>query len=108
MVEAMKTGAVIVDLASEGGGNCELTQPGDTIDYKGRVTISGPINLPARLPIHASEMYAKNLFNLVSPFITEGGELQFNFDDDVIAGCLLTSDGEIRAERYRASGGEKS
>jgi NAD(P) transhydrogenase subunit alpha len=108
MVEAMKTGAVIVDLASEGGGNCELTQPGDTIDYKGRVTISGPINLPARLPIHASEMYAKNLFNLVSPFITEGGELQFNFDDDVIAGCLLTIDGEIRAERYRASGGEKS
>jgi NAD(P) transhydrogenase subunit alpha len=108
MVEAMKTGAVIVDLASEGGGNCELTQPGDTIDYKGRVTISGPINLPARLPIHASEMYAKNLFNLVSPFITEEGELKFNFEDDVIAGCLLTHDGEIKAERYRASGGEKS
>jgi NAD(P) transhydrogenase subunit alpha len=108
MVDAMKTGAVIVDLASEGGGNCELTQPGETIDYLGRVTISGPINLPARLPIHASEMYAKNLFNLVSPFITEDGELKFNFEDDVIAGCLLTRDGEIRAERYRASGGEKS
>jgi NAD(P) transhydrogenase subunit alpha len=108
MVDAMKTGAVIVDLASEGGGNCELTQPGETIDYLGRVTISGPINLPARLPIHASEMYAKNLFNLVSPFITEDGELKFNFEDDVIAGCLLTRDGEIRAERYRASGGEQS
>jgi NAD(P) transhydrogenase subunit alpha len=108
MVDAMKTGAVIVDLASEGGGNCELTQPGETIDYLGRVTISGPINLPSRLPIHASEMYAKNLFNLVSPFITEDGELKFNFEDDVIAGCLLTRDGEIRAERYRASGGEQS
>jgi NAD(P) transhydrogenase subunit alpha len=108
MVDAMKTGAVIVDLASEGGGNCELTQPGETIDYLGRVTISGPINLPARLPIHASEMYAKNLFNLVSPFITDDGELKFNFEDDVIAGCLLTRDGEIRAERYRASGGEQS
>jgi NAD(P) transhydrogenase subunit alpha len=99
---------VIVDLASEGGGNCELTKPGETIDYKGRVTISGPLNLPGQLPIHASEMYAKNLFNLVSPFITEGGELKFNFEDDVIAGCLLTHDGEIKAERYRASGGEKS
>jgi NAD(P) transhydrogenase subunit alpha len=108
MVDAMKTGAVIVDLASEGGGNCELTKPGETIDYKGRVTISGPLNLPGQLPIHASEMYAKNLFNLVSPFITEGGELKFNFEDDVIAGCLLTHDGEIKAERYRASGGEKS
>ncbi len=108
MVDAMKTGSVIVDLASEGGGNCELTNPGETIDYLGRVTISGPINLPARLPIHASEMYAKNLFNLVSPFITEGGELTFNFEDDVIAGSLLTHDGEIKAERYRASGGEKS
>jgi len=108
MVEEMKTGAVIVDLASEGGGNCELTKPGETIDYKGRVTISGPLNLPGQLPIHASEMYAKNLFNLVSPFITGDGELKLDFEDDVIAGCVLTHDGEIRAERYRDSGGEKS
>lgn len=107
MVDAMKTGAVIVDLASEGGGNCELTKPGETIDYQGRVTIHGPLNVAGELPIHASEMYAKNLFNLVSPFITEDGELKLDFEDDVIAGCILTHDGEIRAERYRASGGEK-
>jgi len=71
MVEDMKTGSVIVDLASEGGGNCELTKPGETFEYKGRVTIHGPLNVAGELPIHASEMYSKNLFNLVSPFISE-------------------------------------
>lgn len=101
MVADMKVGAVIVDLASEGGGNCELTQPGETIDYHGKVTIHGPLNVPSELPIHASEMYAKNLFNLVSPFITEQGELELDFEDDVIAGCLLTHGGEIKAEQYR-------
>ncbi len=101
MVEAMKTGAVIVDLASEGGGNCELTKPGETIEYKQRVTIHGPLNVPSELPIHASEMYAKNLFNLLSPFISESGELALDLDDDVIAGCLLTYNGAIVHERYK-------
>ena len=101
MVENMKSGAVIIDLASEGGGNCELTQPGESVEYKGRVTIYGPLNVPCELPIHASEMYAKNLFNLVSPFITEQGELALDFDDDVIGGCVLTRDGAIVHERYK-------
>ncbi len=101
MVEDMKTGAVIVDLASEGGGNCELTKPGETFEYKDRVIIHGPLNVAGELPIHASEMYAKNLFNLVSPFITEDGNLALNFEDDVIAGCVLTHDGEIVHEQYR-------
>jgi NAD(P) transhydrogenase subunit alpha len=101
MVENMKTGAVIVDLASEGGGNCELTRPGETFEYKDRVIIHGPLNVASELPIHASEMYAKNLFNLVSPFITEDGNLELDFDDDVIAGCVLTRDGEIVHEQYR-------
>ena len=100
MVENMKTGAVIVDLASEGGGNCELTRPGETFEYKERVTIHGPLNVPSELPIHASEMYAKNLFNLVSPFINEEGELQLDVEDEVIAGCLLTQGGKIVHERY--------
>ncbi len=100
MVEDMKTGAVIVDLASEGGGNCELTKPGETFEYKERVTIHGPLNVPSELPIHASEMYAKNLFNLVSPFISEEGELQLDLEDEVIAGCLLTQGGKIVHERY--------
>jgi NAD(P) transhydrogenase subunit alpha len=106
MVEDMKTGAVIVDLASEGGGNCELTKPGETIEYKGRVTIHGPLNVAAELPVHASEMYARNLFNLVSPFITEDGNLELDFEDDVIAGCLLTHDGAIVHERYKSGGAE--
>lgn len=104
MVENMKTGAVIVDLASEGGGNCVLTKPGETIEYKERVTIHGPLNVPSELPIHASEMYAKNLFNLVSPFIDEG-ELKLDLDDDVISGCLLTHDGAIVHERYKQTEG---
>jgi NAD(P) transhydrogenase subunit alpha len=101
MVKEMKVGAVIVDLASEGGGNCELTQPGETVDYQGRVTIHGPLNVPSELPVHASEMYAKNLFNLVSPFITEDGDLELNFEDEVIAGCVLTHGGEVKAEQYK-------
>ena len=102
MVDDMKTGSVIVDLASEGGGNCELTKPGETYEYKERVTIHGPLNVASELPIHASEMYAKNLFNLVSPFITEEGDLALDFEDDVIAGCVLTRDGEIVHEQYRS------
>ena len=102
MVKEMKVGAVIVDLASEGGGNCELTKPGETVDYQGRVTIHGPLNVASELPVHASEMYAKNLFNLVSPFIKEGGELELDFEDDVIAGCVLTHGGEVMAEQYKA------
>jgi NAD(P) transhydrogenase subunit alpha len=103
MVENMKTGAVIVDLASEGGGNCELTRPGETFQYKDRVIIHGPLNVAAELPIHASEMYAKNLFNLVSPFISEDATLALDFEDDVIAGCVLTRDGEIVHPQYRKS-----
>ena len=102
MVKEMKVGAVIVDLASEGGGNCELTKPGETVDYEGRVTIHGPLNVASELPVHASEMYAKNLFNLVSPFIKEGGELELDFEDEVIAGCVLTHGGEVMAEQYKA------
>ena len=94
-------GAVIVDLASEGGGNCELTKPGETLDYMGRVTIHGPLNVPSQLPVHASEMYSKNLFNLVSPFISEEGELTLDFEDEVIAGCVLTHGGEIKAEQFK-------
>jgi NAD(P) transhydrogenase subunit alpha len=101
MVNDMKVGAVIVDLASEGGGNCELTRPGETVDHQGRVTIHGPLNVSSELPVHASEMYAKNLYNLVSPFITEGGGLELDFDDEVIAGCVLTHGGEVKAEQYK-------
>ncbi len=94
MVEDMAPGAVIIDLASEGGGNCELTQPGQTITHNG-VVIHGPLNVPSQTPIHASEMYAKNVFNLLSPMIKEGA-LQIDWQDEVIVGCSLTHGGEIK------------
>jgi proton-translocating NAD(P)+ transhydrogenase subunit alpha len=103
VVANMKVGAVIIDLASEGGGNCELTKPGETVDFEGRVVIHGPLNVPSQVPVHASEMYAKNLFNLVSPFIKEG-ELELDWEDEVIANTALTHAGEIKSERYKNSG----
>jgi NAD(P) transhydrogenase subunit alpha len=98
-VGKMKPGAVIVDLGAESGGNCELTQAGETIDHNG-VTIIGPLNLPATLPRHASEMYARNLYNFIQPAISDG-ELHIDWDDEVFAGAVLTRDGEIVHEATR-------
>ncbi len=95
-VEGMKKGSVIIDLAAEGGGNCELTQAGKTIDHKG-VTIHAPLNVPSQVPFHASEMYARNLFNFLSPMLTEG-ELVWDWEDEVISDSLLTKAGEIANE----------
>src|SRR3712207_9594388 len=69
MVESMKPGSVIVDLAAESGGNCELTEPGETVKHS-QVTIVGPVNLPSTMPIHASQLYSRNMYNLLS-HITE-------------------------------------
>jgi len=102
MVARMKTGAVVVDLAAEGGGNCELTEPGKTIEFEKRVIIHGPLNVPSQTSVHASEMYARNLFNLISPFIKEG-ELVFDWDDEVIQKSALTHGGEVKSELYRQS-----
>ncbi len=97
MVEGMKPGAVIVDLAAESGGNCVLTQPGTT-QHHGGVTIDGPLNLASHAPIHASEMYARNLLNLLDLMLGEEG-LNIDREDEVIAGCLLTHDGALVHER---------
>ena len=99
MVESMKSGAVIVDLAAEGGGNCELSEPGKTTTV-GEVTIVVPLNVPSMLAEHASEMYARNLLNLMELFIKEG-ELTLDLEDDVIKGALLTHDGEIVNEQAK-------
>ena len=96
----MKPGAVIIDLAAETGGNCELTKPGETIHTANGVIIHGPLNVPALMPIHASEMYAKNLLNLLSPFIKDGN-FALDFEDDVIKGCLYTHAGKIVHEASR-------
>ena len=91
MVGRMKYGAIIVDLAAETGGNCELTQPGEHVVYDD-VHIHGPLNLPSRMPTHASELYAKNLYNFLSPWIKDG-QLEFDWTDEVLAGTVLCKDG---------------
>ncbi len=99
-VERMKPGAVIVDLGADSGGNCELTRPGETIVHQG-ITIIGLVNLAATVPRHASEMYARNLFNFLSPAINKDGELAIDWSDEVFSGAVLTHDGTIRHEPTR-------
>ena len=94
MVEGMKPGALIVDLAAESGGNCELTRPGERVEHAG-VVILGPLNLPAGAPLHASEMYARNVRNFVDLLIHDGA-LQPDFNDELIAKCCVSHAGETR------------
>jgi len=94
-VERMKAGAVVVDIAAESGGNCELTRAGETLLHNG-VKIVGPVNLPAQLPYHASEMYARNLYNFIRPAIDPSGALAIDWNDEVFAQSCLTHDGTIR------------
>ena len=96
MVEAMKPGAVIVDILADMGGNCELTKPGETVNYND-ITIVGPINIPSQLAIHASEMYARNLINLLSLMIKDN-ELKLDWTDEIILGSVVTHDGVIKNE----------
>src|SRR5208337_2418624 len=87
-VARMQAGSVIVDLAAERGGNCELTEPGATVIRHG-VTIIGHTNIAATVPLHASMMYANNLTKLLALLIDKEGKLKIDTADDVIAGCLL-------------------
>jgi H+-translocating NAD(P) transhydrogenase subunit alpha len=95
-VEGMKAGAVIVDLAAEGGGNCELTKPGETVQV-GQVTIVAPLNVPSLLGEHASELYAKNQLNLLELFVKDGA-VKLDWSDEVLAKTVLTHGGEIKNE----------
>lgn len=85
-VAGMKPGSVIVDLAAETGGNCELTEPGKTVIKHG-VIIAGPTNLPATMPVHASQLYAKNITELLKLLVTKDGKLNLDFNDEIIAGA---------------------
>jgi len=100
MVSQMKPGATIVDLAAEQGGNCACTAPGKDIVING-VTIIGPINLPSSLPVHASQLYAKNLTSLMQLLIDKDGQLEVNFADDIINAACITHAGEIRNSRVQ-------
>ena len=99
MVDGMKGGSAIMDLASENGGNCEYTQPGKVIDHNG-ITIDGSFNIPGTMPIHASQVYAKNISALVM-YLCPDGELILDMDDEIVSGSLFTHNGEITNERTK-------
>jgi len=98
-VERMKAGAVIVDLLAENGGNCELAKAGETVEHQG-VRIIGPVNLPATVAHHASEMYAKNLLNFLKPALKDGA-IAIDWNDEVFAASCVTHEGAIRHEPTR-------
>ena len=99
MVRAMKPGAVIVDLAADGGGNCELARPGETVSVDG-VIILAPLNLPASMPFHASLLFSRNLTAFLQAF-TRDGAFQLDLSDDIQQGALITHAGEVRHARTR-------
>ncbi len=103
----MRPGAVIVDLAAESGGNCELTQYGKTVQEQG-VMIIGPQNLPARVPFHSSQMYAKNLQSFLALLVDKEGALVKEFSDEILVASLLVHEGKVHHGPTRdLLGGEK-
>ena len=99
MVRAMRPGSVIVDIAAETGGNCELTEAG-TVAVRHGVTIDGTLNLPSQMPFHASLLYANNVANLLLHMSSEG-RVELDFEDEIVSGCCITHDGRIVNERVR-------
>jgi NAD(P) transhydrogenase subunit alpha len=99
MVRSMRPGSIIVDLAADGGGNCELSRPGETARV-GDVTILAPLNLPATLPLHASLLFSRNLTAFVLAF-TKDKAFQLDFNDDIQQGAVITHEGEVRHARTR-------
>ncbi|KIX84640.1 NAD(P) transhydrogenase subunit alpha [Thermus filiformis] len=93
MMDRLAPGSVVVDLAAESGGNCVLTKPGEVVEVKG-VRIYGPLNLPSELSVHASEMYAKNLYNL-SRLLFKGKDFAPDWEDEILKGALLVKDGQV-------------
>ena len=104
-VGQMKRGSVIVDLAGEAGGNCELTRPGESFRTDGGVIIASPLNLPSSMAEHASQLYAKNVQALLELMAGDEGALTLNFEDDIIAGACVTRDGDIVHSRAREAAG---
>lgn len=104
MMEGMKPGAVVVDLAAEQGGNCERTRAGETVEIGG-VSILGPVNLPSTLPFHASQLYARNVSSFLLHLIGKDSGLQIRADDEIALETLVTRDGEIVHPRVREAAG---
>ena len=101
MVHDMKAGSVIVDLAAEAGGNCRLTRPGEDVVRNG-VTILGPLNLPASLPGHASQMYSRNISAFLQ-HVAKGGAFAFDFQDEITKGTCVTHDGRVVHDAVRGA-----
>lgn len=99
MVAAMKPGAVIIDLAAENGGNCELTEP-DRVIVSAGVTIDGTTNLPSTMPVHASQLYARNLASLITHLCPQG-ELNLDREDEIVSGAMFLLNGEVVHEPTR-------
>jgi proton-translocating NAD(P)+ transhydrogenase subunit alpha len=102
-VRGMRPGSVIVDLAGDSGGNCELSQAGEKVVEDG-VKIIAPLNLPSEMATHASQLYSKNVENLIALLVSDG-RLKLDFDDEVVAGACITHEGEITNERAREAAG---
>jgi H+-translocating NAD(P) transhydrogenase subunit alpha len=98
-VANMAPGSVIVDLAGDSGGNCELTRAGETVVSDNGVKVISPVNLPSDMAAHASQLYAKNVENLLGLLLDDDGNLSIDFDDEVVAGACITHEGKIRNER---------
>jgi len=103
-VRGMRPGSVIVDLAGESGGNCELSVAGETV-VEGGVKVIAPLHLASEMATHASQLYAKNVENLLELMVSEEGELALDLDDEIVAGACITHEGEIKSERARAAAG---
>jgi H+-translocating NAD(P) transhydrogenase subunit alpha len=103
-VRGMSPGSVIVDLAGESGGNCELSEAGKTVVEDG-VKVIAPLNLPSEMATHASQLYSKNVESLLELLIDDEGGLRLDFDDEIVAGACITHDGEIVNERAREAAG---
>lgn len=99
MVKNMRAGSVVLDMATEFGGNCEISEKGKTVK-KYDVTIIGESNLPSLVPTHASEMYSKNILSLIQ-HISKDGKINLNLDDEILKGCLITRNGEVINQRVK-------
>jgi NAD(P) transhydrogenase subunit alpha len=99
MVRSMRPGSIIVDLGADGGGNCELSRPGETIQV-GDVTVMAPLNVPASMPLHASLLFSRNLTAFLQAF-TKDGAFQLDLNDDIQQGALITHAGEVHSARVR-------
>jgi NAD(P) transhydrogenase subunit alpha len=99
MVERMEPGSVVMDIAAERGGNCELTRPGETVEHNG-VHIIGPVNLPSEVPYHASQMYARNISTFLK-YLVKDGAIVLDQNDEIVRETLVTHGGEIVHARVR-------